>query len=69
MTTEMRCRKAMWWGYGNPAGLCNAPAYGPEKHMRDSDDHWKSAEIARCPLHGGPTIEEFREWIMGQLTS
>lgn len=27
--SPMRCTQAMWWGYGAPAGLCGAVAYGP----------------------------------------
>ena len=66
---EMRCRKAMWSGYGMPAGLCNEPAYGPEAHMRDKDEYWTEERIARCPQHGGPTLEEFQKWLMKQLTA
>lgn len=65
---KMTCRKAMWWGYGAPAGHCDAPAYGPEKHMRDQvPEWWTSPEIARCPAHGGPSIEEFHRWLMSQV--
>jgi len=64
---KMRCRHAMWWGDGTPAGLCDEPAYGPEATMRDRDEYWLLAEIARCPKHFGPTVEEFQQWLMTQL--
>ena len=64
---EMRCRKAQFWGYGAPAGCCMEPAYGPEKHMRDKPEYWITPEIARCPNHGGPTVEEFHRWLMEQV--
>jgi hypothetical protein len=64
---KMRCRKAMWFGYGAPAGHCDEPAYGPEKHMRDWPGGWTEAGIARCPNHGGPTVEEFMQWLKMQI--
>ena len=64
---EMRCCAPLWWGYGAPAGHCNAPAYGPQKHMRDEDRWWTEPQIARCPDHGGPTVEEFHQWLMKQI--
>ena len=64
---KMLCRKAMWSGYGTPAGTCDEPAYGPQKEMRDFQGGWMAHEIARCPKHGGPTMEEFQEWLLSQL--
>ena len=63
----MRCLQPLWWGYGAPGGHCGEPDYGPEKLMRDSDDYWKSPQLARCPLHGGPTVEEFSVWLQQHL--
>lgn len=64
---EMRCQQAMWWGYGAPAGVCGEPAYGPASHMRTDPKYWTCAEIARCPKHGGPSIDEFKNWLIGQI--
>lgn len=66
-TIKMTCRKAMWWGTGAPAGLCGEPAYGPERYSQKDDRTWTMPELARCPLHGGPTIEEFHQWLMKQI--
>ena len=66
---KMTCRKAMWSGYGTPAGHCDAPAYGPECLMRDKPEWWTSPGIARCPRHGGPTVEEFHRWLIEQIKS
>lgn len=64
---KMLCRKAMWSGFGTPAGICGAPAYGPEPHMRDRDEYWTEPKIARCHLHGGPSVDEFGAWLKSHI--
>lgn len=66
---KMLCRKAMWYGHGGPAGTCDKPAYGPEAHMRDKLEWWTAPGIARCPQHGGPSMEEFQEWLHEQFAA
>lgn len=66
---KMRCRTAQFWGYGAPAGHCDAPAYGPIKEMRDRPEYWTEPQIARCPRHGGPTVEEFMQWLKSQIVT
>jgi len=55
-----RCRRAMWWGTGMPAGTCDEPAYGPEKlpHRADPGSLVLAPEVFRCSAHDGPTPEE-----------
>jgi hypothetical protein len=52
----MRCRSPMWWGWGGPAGHCGERAFGVSDVMRDG--YYLCAEIAKCPQHGGPTLEQ-----------
>lgn len=55
--SPMRCRKAMWWGWGGPAGTCDADAFGSERN-RDGSQSLEFAhcpETARCENHGGPS--------------
>ena len=40
-----RCRKAMWWGDGSPAGVCSREAYGPPTW----DSEWRYAFSLACP--------------------
>ncbi len=43
------CHKAMWYGWGGPAGCCDKPAYGP------TPLGWKRMPLIwACPSHGGP---------------
>jgi hypothetical protein len=69
----LRCQKAMWFGYGGPAGVCGEKAYGnfigkdsparwpqPAKHKQ----MWLSPQTARCPNHGGPTWEKAIEIVL-----
>lgn len=53
-----RCRKAMWFGTGAPAGTCDEPAYGPDTAIKDPGWLLMEPEVFRCPLHGGPTLEQ-----------
>ena len=43
------CEKPMWWGYGAPAGCCEAEAYGPTRKGLDG-----MPLLWACPQHGGP---------------
>lgn len=52
----MSCEAPMWWGAGMPAGTCGQSAYGVEKHMRMRMP--VERKIARCSVHGGPTLSE-----------
>jgi hypothetical protein len=45
----MKCQKAMWYGWGGPAGVCGEQAYGPAS--KDSEYPWL---MQACPAHGGP---------------
>ena len=49
---HMRCGKAMWFGYGGPAGTCGDAAFSSEIHP-NSLAMIICGEIARCPKHGG----------------
>jgi len=49
---NFHCHKAMWFGWGGPAGTCDEPAYGSEVHP-NSISLFLSAECSRCPKHGG----------------
>lgn len=53
-----RCRKAMWFGWGGPAGTCDEPAYGPDTAIKDPGILRYATEVFRCPLHGGPAPTE-----------
>ena len=48
----MRCRKAMWYGDGSPAGHCDEPAYGATRFGWDG----MPLQIA-CERHGGPVLD------------
>jgi len=55
-----KCRTAMFWGYGSPAGLCGEEAYGPQlpmdllKEMHGPFHHPSFCIGPCCPSHGGP---------------
>lgn len=53
---NMACQKAMWTGFGAPAGVCGAPAYMSDAQP-NSISHMLSHECARCPKHGGFDVE------------
>ena len=53
-----RCRKAMWWGWGGPAGLCGKDAYGP---TAKGSSHYPQSWA--CPAHGGPPKCEETEFL------
>lgn len=49
---KLYCRKAMWWGYGAPAGTCDEAAYTNEIHP-NALAMMLHPQLARCPRHGG----------------
>jgi hypothetical protein len=61
---EMRCKKAMWDGFGMPAGLCGNPAYGDNSaRLKETETDYEYPNNRRskftpltmaCPRHGGP---------------
>jgi hypothetical protein len=52
MNMKRVCHKAMWTGYGAPAGICGEPAYTDEIHA-NSLAMILCQDIGRCPKHGG----------------
>lgn len=63
----LSCRKALWWGYGAPAGTCGEKAYGSDPtpyrpktwtYPEQLSEISFNRQLARCPDHGGPTWEK-----------
>jgi hypothetical protein len=50
------CGRAMWTGYGAPAGVCGEPAYTSEIHP-NSIAMILCKDIGRCPRHGGFDVQ------------
>lgn len=49
---KLHCHKAMWSGYGAPAGTCDEPAFTDEIHP-NTLAMILCQDISRCPKHGG----------------
>lgn len=47
-----KCRKAMWTGFGAPAGVCGEAAFGGEVHP-NTLSMFLCRDLAQCPKHGG----------------
>lgn len=60
-----RCSKAMWWGYGAPAGTCDEPAWSGQIKGRYGEwinGYWYELSVGgefACPRHGGLTEAEY----------
>lgn len=51
---NMRCGKALWFGYGAPAGICGEQAFGGEVHVNTLGMFVERRQgLPRCPKHGG----------------
>lgn len=50
------CRRALWDGFGTPAGICGEPAYTDEIHP-NSLAMILCDQVGRCPKHGGFGLE------------
>ena len=57
---KLHCHKAMWSGYGTPAGTCDEPAFSDDIHP-NTVAMMLCAETARCPKHGGLVLEAAAE--------
>lgn len=56
----LRCQKALWFGYGAPAGVCGEKSYGNYVGLPRlrNQEIWFTPQTARCPKHDGPTWEK-----------
>lgn len=50
------CHRALWNGWGSPAGICAKPAYTSEIHP-NSLDMILCEQLGRCPAHGGLDVD------------
>ena len=53
---KLHCHRAMWSGWGAPAGTCDEPAFSDEIHP-NCLSMLLCAEVARCQKHGGWSAE------------